>query len=352
VLPSELTAFDFELPSVQIAQRPCAQREAARLLVLDRARDTLEHAQVADLPRWLAAGDLMVTNATRVVRARLLGRKTTGGSAEALLLEERAAGRWRALVRCGGRLRPGLRLAFGPKARAEAGAGAKCIEAEVVDVASDGIATLVFPIAVSPYDWGELPLPPYIRAGRAQAEDHERYQTIYARVPGSVAAPTAGLHLGPGLLAALSEAGVNRCELVLHIGPGTFRPPRTEELACGRLHPERFELPAETAAAVNCSRSAGHRVLAVGTTTTRVLESCADPTGRVTPQSGTTDLFLRPGSHFRAVDALLTNFHLPRSSLLMLVAAFAGRERVLAAYREAIARGYRFYSYGDAMLIL
>jgi S-adenosylmethionine:tRNA ribosyltransferase-isomerase len=343
--PLSLDAFDYVLPPDRIAQQPAPEREAARLLVLERSSGALGHARVADLPRWLRPGDLLVVNATRVLPARLRGHKASGGRAEALVLgpDPHRPDHWRALVRCTGRLRPGLALRFG--------AGDAAFETEVAALEAEGIAVLALPPGVCPYRAGEAPLPPYIHRGDADPADLDRYQTVYARVPGAVAAPTAGLHLGPGLLAALERAGVARAEVVLHVGPGTFRPLEEANLARGRLHPERYELPGETAAAVDRARAAGGRVVAVGTTTTRVLETCRAPGGRVRPGRGETDLFLRPGSRFEVVDALVTNFHLPRSSLLLLVAAFAGRERVLHAYTEAVRLGYRFYSYGDAMLI-
>jgi len=254
------------------------------------------------------------------------------------------------LVGCRGRLRPGLQFHF--EAREQPGD----LEAEVVAVTPDGEAILRFSGESDPYAWGSPPLPPYIRRSPdAPAEDEldrERYQTVFARVPGAVAAPTAGLHLTPETFAALEDRGVERAEVVLHVGAGTFRPVRPENLAEGRLHPEAFELSEETAAAFARTRARDGRVIAVGTTTTRVLESRIDAEGRLCPGHGETDLLLQPGSTFRAVDGLLTNFHLPRSSLLLLVAGFAGRENILAAYAEAIREGYRFYSYGDAMLIL
>ena len=238
----------------------------------------------------------------------------------------------------------GQKLAFEREARR--------IEAEIAAVAEDGRVELAFEPGADPYALGETPLPPYIRRDAAREADEERYQTTYARDPGSVAAPTAGLHLSERLLAALDERGVECAEVVLHVGIGTFRPLRDEDLAAGRLHAEPLELPGDTAAAVRRTHDRGGRVVAVGTTSARVLEARAAGRGRVTPGAGETDLFLRPGSRFQVVDALLTNFHLPRSSLLLLVAAFAGREPVLDAYREAVAAGYRFYSYGDAMLLV
>jgi S-adenosylmethionine:tRNA ribosyltransferase-isomerase len=323
---AELDGFDYALPPECIAQQPTAQRDAARLLVLEREREGLAHRHVRDLPELLRPGDLLVVNATRVLPARLRGRKETGGAAEALLLGEAGPGRQRALLRCRGRLRVGQKLRLGS------------LDAELVEL--------------------EMPLPPYIRRPEPHGEDAERYQTVFARVPGSVAAPTAGLHLTPALLERLGEAGVGRAEVVLHVGPGTFRPLRDADLAAGELHAECFELPEATAQAVARTRAEGGRVVAVGTTVTRVLESRARPGRRVEPGRGETRLFLRPqpGSdgplRFAAVDALLTNFHLPRSSLLLLAAAFAGRRRLLDAYAEAVRRGYRFYSYGDAMLLL
>jgi S-adenosylmethionine:tRNA ribosyltransferase-isomerase len=219
-------------------------------------------------------------------------------------------------------------------------------------VGQDGEVVLAFAPGPSPYEIGEPPLPPYIRRDAPEPRDLERYQTVFARAPGAVAAPTAGLHLSPDLLERIANAGVDRAEVVLHVGPGTFRPIRKRDLDAGRLHAETFELPPEAAAAIARTRDRGGRVIAVGTTTTRVLEACAERAGQVRAAKGETDLLLLPGSRFRVVDGLLTNFHLPRSSLLLLVAAFAGRERVLAAYESALGRGYRFYSYGDAMLIL
>jgi S-adenosylmethionine:tRNA ribosyltransferase-isomerase len=332
------------LPRDRIAQHPAPERDAARLYVLDRA-GAPAHARVRDLPDWLREGDLLVVNETRVLPARLRGRKASGGAAEALLLGELESGPgYRALLRVSGRLRPGLRLLFG--------SGDAALEATVVEVRDAGEVDLAFPPGSAPLALGEAPLPPYIRRAAPMAADLERYQTVFARVPGSVAAPTAGLHLTPELLEALRARGVERSELVLHVGPGTFRPLRPADLHAGVLHGEHYELPPACTQAVARTRDRGGRVVAVGTTAARVLEACASDEGSLRPGVGVTDLFLRPGSRFRAVDALLTNFHLPRSSLLLLVAAFAGRERVLAAYGDAVARGYRFYSYGDAMLIV
>ncbi len=342
----ELADFDYALPPHQIAQEPTPDRDGARLLVLERTQALLRHAAVRDLPELLQPGDLLVRNATRVLPARLRGQKSTGGAAEALLLGPLpgSPGRFRALLRLTGPARPGAKLRFGP-------AGA-ALDAELIERSPAGVAVLAFAPDADPYAIGEAPLPPYIRRDAAHPEDASRYQTVYARVPGSVAAPTAGLHLSEALLARLAQRGVEIADLVLHVGPGTFQRPTPEQMASGLLHPESFCLPAETAARVAAARARGGRVVAVGTTSVRVLETRARADRGVEPGEGETSLFLRPGSRFQAVDALLTNFHLPRSSLLMLVAAFAGRERILAAYADAVRAGYRFYSYGDAMLVL
>lgn len=341
----DLADFDYPLPPELIAQTPAAERDAARLLVLDRASGALHHSQMRDLPDWLAAGDLIVRNATRVVPARLRGRKGTGGSAEALLLGAASQPQqYRALVRTRGRLRTGLKFEFAGNART--------LEAEIVAVAEDGEVTLSFGSTDDPYALGETPLPPYIRRDEPDADDVERYQTLFARVPGSVAAPTAGLHFSEALLARLERKGVESTEVVLHVGAGTFRPLREIDLANGHLHSEPFELPSAAANAIVATKKRGGRVLAIGTTTTRVLESCVGASGGVSAREGTTDLFLRPGCSIAAVDALLTNFHLPRSSLLLLVATFVGRKALLNAYAEAVRAEYRFFSYGDAMLIL
>jgi S-adenosylmethionine:tRNA ribosyltransferase-isomerase len=341
----DLSAYDFALPPGSIAQHPPAKRDDARLLVLDRPSGRRSHARVADLSEWLSPGDLLIVNETRVLPARLRGHKATGGRAEALLLGPRAGspGRYRALLRARGRVLAGQKLRFGP--------ADVPLDAEVTAVGRDGEVDLAFAPDANPYEAGETPLPPYIHRDAPLAEDAERYQTIFAREPGAVAAPTAGLHLSRAGLARLAERGVTCAPVVLHVGPGTFRPLRAEDLVRGRLHPERYSLPAATAERIAQTRASGGRVVAVGTTSARVVETCARSDGRVCSGAGETDLFLRPGSQFRTVDALLTNFHLPRSSLLLLVAAFAGRDATLAAYADALSRGYRFYSYGDAMLI-
>jgi len=352
-----LDEYDFILPESSIAQAPMPEREAARLLVLDRSSGEIltsdEDHRIRDLPNWLRAGDLLVVNATRVLPARLVGQKASGGAAEALLLGPAAAtdpgsgaADYRALVKCTGRIREGLSLSFG--------AGLE-VSATVLSIHDRGEVILRFAKGVDPYAQGEAPLPPYIRRSgeAAAADDLTRYQTIYAREPGAIAAPTAGLHFTTALFDRLREQGVGIAEVVLHVGAGTFRPLDAAAMKTGRLHREHFELPADTVDAIEKTRTSGGRVVAVGTTTARVLESQVDRDGQLRAGSGTTDLFIRPGgTPFHVVDGLLTNFHLPRSSLLLLVAAFVGRQPLLSAYESAIRQGFRFYSYGDAMLII
>jgi S-adenosylmethionine:tRNA ribosyltransferase-isomerase len=337
VRPEDL---DYFLPADRIAQEPAPERTEARLLVLDRAGG-VAHARVADLPAWLAAGDLLVLNDTRVIPARLRGRRPTGGRLEVLLVRPLGGDdEWEALVR--GAPRPGEAVHLPD------GAG------EWIAPLGDGRWRLRLRVGEPALRWlervGEVPLPPYIhRPDGPTTRDRERYQTTYARVPGAVAAPTAGLHLTPELLARLRAGGVEVAALTLHVGPGTFLPLR-EPLETARMAAEPYELPAATVASVAATRARRGRVVAVGTTTVRALEAAA-AAGEIRAGPGTATLFIRPGHRFRVVDALLTNFHLPRSPLLALVAAFAGRERIRSAYADALAAGYRFYSYGDAMLI-
>jgi len=347
----QVSEFDYALPPGQIAQAPPAERGASRLLVLDRAGGPPAHSTVGDLAGFLRAGDLVVVNDTRVFPARLNGRRDpSGGAVECLLLGRLDAERWDALMHPGHKLRPGERVVFeGPGARLHAEVlerkfyGRRVIrlwsaDGGDVDRAIDAL--------------GHVPLPPYIKRPDTRA-DRERYQTIFARARGSVAAPTAGLHFSAPLVAALEAAGIERTAITLHVGYGTFKPVRVESVEDHRVDEERYEIAPGSAAALNRARAAGRRVVAVGTTTTRALETAvARGGGEIRPGADVTDLFIHPGFDFRIVGALLTNFHLPRSSLLMLVAAFAGRERVLAAYAEAVERGYRFYSYGDAMLVV
>ncbi|HEX9822219.1 MAG TPA: tRNA preQ1(34) S-adenosylmethionine ribosyltransferase-isomerase QueA [Methylomirabilota bacterium] len=340
----ELSDLDYDLPRASIAQAPPESREAARLLVIDRAGGDLDDRRVSELPALLRPGDCLVVNDSRVIPARVLAEDAQGRGVELLFLEPETPSRWRALVRPGRRCPPGAHLSVG------------AVRLAVVGVTDDGArllqrrgGTIEQLLAAH----GLPPLPPYIaRHAKPTAEDWERYQTVYARWPGSVAAPTAGLHFSEGLLATLRERGVEVHPITLHVGPATFRPLTAPNLESLALPPERATIPAATAAAVNAARAEGRRVVAVGTTVTRTLESAADPDGRVTPLDGLATITVGPGHRFRAVDALLTNFHLPRSSLLLLVAAFAGRELILRAYRHAVAAGYRFYSYGDVTLIV
>jgi S-adenosylmethionine:tRNA ribosyltransferase-isomerase len=340
-----LSDFDYDLPPEAIAQVPLPERDASRLLVLDRATGGIEHRTFHDLPVLLQPDDLLVLNRSRVFPARLVGRREGGGAAEVLLVRRHADDVWDALLRPGRRLRPGARVEVSADLTVEVLPGGTREGTRRVRLrcASGDVGAAL-------EREGHVPLPPYIRRPDVPA-DLERYQTVYARESGSVAAPTAGLHFTPRVLAELDARGVRRAELVLHVGPGTFRPVQVEDVRAHEVDPEAYLVPPESAAAVDRARERRGRVVAAGTTTTRVLESLADDAGRVRAGAGETALVIVPGHRFRAVDVLLTNFHLPRSSLLLLVAAFAGRERVLAAYAEAIRAGYRFYSYGDAMLV-
>lgn len=347
MLDTHLDAYDFDLPEALIAQSPSEHRDASRLLVLDRASGEYADRQFRDLPSLLAPGDLLVTNDTRVVPARLRGeRQPGGGYAEVLLVSERDAWTWETLARPGRRLKEGTRLAFGDG----------IMTGEVVEVKPDGRRVIRF-ASEEPF-WqvvdtiGEPPLPPYIRRpDGATPHDSERYQTVFAQHRGAVAAPTAGLHFTHDLLAELRGAGIETAEVTLHVGYGTFEPVRVTDLSEHQVAPERFDIPQATSDAIARARQRGSRVIAVGTTTTRTLEHAATGDGLVAAGSGHAQLTVRPGYSFRAVDAMITNFHLPRSSLLVMVAAFAGRDSLLRAYRHAVETGYRFYSYGDAMLI-
>jgi len=342
-----VAAFDYELPPEVIAQTPAAPRDAARLLVVDRVRHALADHVFADLPGLLRPGDCMVVNDSRVIPARVLARAGGGRAVELLFFEPLSGGRWRALVRPGRRCRAGAELVVDR----EPGARLRIVGLEpdgprVVERLDGTIEDLLD-------THGLPPLPPYIRRFAAPtAEDRERYQTVYARRAGSVAAPTAGLHFTPDLLDGLRARGVEVHELTLHVGPGTFQPIKERDVEAHRLAPERVTIPEATARAVNLARVEGRRVIAVGTTTTRALESATAPDGGVEPLDGAAGLYVIPGYRFRVVDALLTNFHLPRSSLLVLVSAFAGRELIVKAYAHAVRAGYRFYSYGDATLIV
>jgi len=340
----DVALFDYALPPALIAQEPVEPRDASRLLVLERARGTRADRRFADLPDLLRAGDCLVINESRVVPARLAAADGAGRPVELLLVRARAPDRWEALVR------PGRRAPVGAHLTVARGAAGAC----VLDVLEDGVRVLVFtePARDLLDRHGLPPLPPYIERHQCpKPEDWQRYQTVYARDEGSIAAPTAGLHFTAALLARLRSRGIEVHPLTLHVGIGTFRPVRSARVEVHRMRAEEVAIPAETADAVNRARAEGRRVVAVGTTTTRALEWASSALGPVRAGRGAADLFIYPGHRFRAVDALVTNFHLPRSTLLMLVAALAGREPVLDAYRHAVAAGYRFYSYGDAMLI-
>lgn len=334
--------FDYDLPPDRIAQTPIEPRHKARLLVMWRDRPELEHTVFWEIGRYLNPGDLLVVNETRVIPARLWARKPSGGRVELLLLKKIADQTWESLVG-GKRVRPPMRL------QVEGGP-----TAEVLADLGGSRRLIQFAEPIEPYlpRVGQMPLPPYIHE---PLRDPERYQTVFAREPGSAAAPTAGLHFTPELIAHLKAQGIGFAGLVLHIGLDTFAPVTEEDPTQHRIHTEWCELPPETAERINATKRAGKRVVAVGTTSVRTLETAAryaTPGTWVAPFAGPTDLYILPGFEFRVVDALVTNFHLPRSTLLMLVSAFAGRERILEVYREAVRLNYRFYSFGDAMLIL
>ncbi len=370
--------FDYHLPPGLIAQTPLEARDSSRLLLLDRATGRTEHRHFHDLPEFVRPGDVMVFNQSRVIPARLYGhRADTGGKVEFLLLHRESPGVWQALAQPGRRLGPGVRVVLDSPGTAPPGRGedssvpppadggksppAPLLErgekrgfgVEVLTSHADGIKTVRLESEEDIGRLGVVPLPPYIHR---RLEDPERYQTVYARQPGSAAAPTAGLHFTEPLLARLKDAGVEPAFVTLHVGLDTFRPVQSEDPAEHTIHTEYYELGREAAGSLNAALAKGRRIIAVGTTSVRVLEQLGqrmaeDGRNRVEPYSGQAGLFILPGHKFRLVDALITNFHLPRSSLLMLVSAFAGRERVLRAYQEAISEGYRFYSFGDAMML-
>jgi S-adenosylmethionine:tRNA ribosyltransferase-isomerase len=336
--------FEYDLPTELIAQEPAQDRGASRLLVVRRSgTPQLEDARFGDLAGLIPAGDLLVLNTTRVRHARLLGTRPSGAPAEILLIHPGVADTWVALGRPGSALRPGKRIQLGPAAWIE-----------TVDVLGDGNRLVRFvgiTAEAAMRQYGQLPLPPYITRS-PDARDETRYQTVYAEAEGSVAAPTAGLHFTPALLDTLRRAGVLVEGLDLQVGPGTFKPVEVEDPRQHQMHPERFEITAQLARTLERVRAAGNRVWAVGTTVVRALESAAQPDGSLQAGAAETRLMILPGHSFRVVNRLITNFHLPRSTLLMLVCAFAGRDLVLSAYRHAVAAKYRFYSYGDAMVII
>jgi S-adenosylmethionine:tRNA ribosyltransferase-isomerase len=337
----KLDNFDFALPADRIAQRPVRPRDAAKLLVVDKR---LDERRVRDLPSLLRPGDLLVLNDTRVLFARLLGQRGTV-AIDATLIEREGNGCWRALARPGRRLKLGDRIDFAPD-----------LAAQVAVKHEDGSVVLDFrcddaAVAGALERHGAAPLPPYIRREAPDPQDRQDYQTIFAARPGAIAAPTAGLHFTDDLLAALDDAGIERTTVTLHVGAGTFLPVKTQDIEEHVMHAEQGEIGPAAAAAIAACRARGGRIVAVGTTALRLLETVADDHGLVQPWAGKTALFITPGYRFKVVDLLLTNFHLPRSTLFVLVAAFAGRARMLAAYAHAIDNGYRFYSYGDACLL-
>ncbi|MBW7837274.1 MAG: tRNA preQ1(34) S-adenosylmethionine ribosyltransferase-isomerase QueA [Sphingomonadales bacterium] len=335
--------FDFDLPKERIALRPASPRDAARMLVV--GRDELVDGQVSDLPRYLRSGDILVMNDTRVIPARLIGRRGDG-KIEVTLHQQVDARTWKAFARPAKKLKVGSQISF-----------ADGLAAEVTVKGEGGEVTLSFnrsgaKLRAALEVAGVMPLPPYIASARAvDDQDRADYQTLYAAREGAVAAPTAGLHFTPHLLQAIDALGVKRVTITLHVGAGTFLPVKAEDTAEHKMHAEWGEVTAEVANTVNATRAAGGRVIAVGTTSLRLLESAADEAGRLHPYTGETAIFITPGYRFKIVDVLMTNFHLPRSTLFMLVSAFAGLERMQAAYAHAIADNYRFYSYGDACLL-
>lgn len=334
--------FYFDLPEELIAQTPLERRDASRLLKLDRRTGAIEHRHFYDLPDYLNAGDCLVLNDSRVLPARLLGKRSTGGGVEVVLLRDLGDGKWECLTRPGRKTRPGTELTFGDGA----------LTATVVDAVEDGNKILQFHyegIFLEILEkLGKMPLPPYIKAELA---DGERYQTVYSKALGSAAAPTAGLHFTQDLLDRIAAKGVRICYVTLHVGLGTFRPVKETEIEDHAMHSEFCVIPEATARIINETKVNGGRVIAVGTTSCRTLESFAEPDGTMHAQSGWTNIFIYPGYQFRCIDALVTNFHLPESTLIMLVSALAGRENILHAYETAVAERYRFFSFGDAMFI-
>jgi S-adenosylmethionine:tRNA ribosyltransferase-isomerase len=343
-----LSEFDYELPDELIAQQPLERRDSSRMLILNREAQTCEDSKFELLPEYMRAGDVLVVNNTRVFPARLIGqRDPSGGHVEVLLVREVEAATWEALVRPAHRLKQGAWIRFGDSN----------LRAEVMGSSTKGLRLLKFTgdgsLDLLLEQQGQTPLPPYIRRpSGSSSEDRERYQTVFARERGAIAAPTAGLHFTPEVVAALKSQQACVVEITLHVGYGTFEPVRVEDIEQHKVAPEFFKISEEAAQAINESRSRGGRTIAVGTTTTRALESAVNVEGKIEPGSGETGLTITPGYRFRAVDAMLTNFHLPHSSLLLLVSAFAGRDFTLAAYRHAVAERFRFYSYGDCMFVI
>ena len=334
--------FYFDLPEELIAQTPLERRDASRLLCLDKTSGVMEHRVFSELPELLRPGDCLVMNDSRVLPARLLGARETGGAAELLLLRDLGAGKWECLARPGKKLRPGAKVHFGEGE----------LEAEILETTEGGNRIVQFRfqgIFLEVLErLGKMPLPPYIKT---ELEDGERYQTVYSKELGSAAAPTAGLHFTKELLAKIADMGVRECFVTLHVGLGTFRPVKAEDIEEHEMHSEFCIMPEDTARIITETKRNGGRVVCVGTTSCRTVESFANEDGTMDAKSGWTNIFIYPGYRFKCLDALITNFHLPESTLIMLVSALAGREHVLAAYKEAVARRYRFFSFGDAMFI-
>jgi S-adenosylmethionine:tRNA ribosyltransferase-isomerase len=344
-MPERPSDFEYDLPADRIAQEPLPDRAASRLLVLDRGTGAITHRHFADIVELIPPGDVLVLNTSRVIAARLHGKREAGGVAEILLVRALPDETWLAMGHPGGKLKPGRQVRFGE--------GDSVVE--VVEVLTGGIRKVRFVGTLDAWatiaKYGEVPLPPYIHRPPTAA-DRERYQTVYAAHDGSVAAPTAGLHFTPNLLDRVKRKGVSIAALDLHVGPGTFKPVEVEDLGAHVMHPEAYAIPEETAAIITDMKGVGRGVWGVGTTVVRALESAADERRQVRPGPAETSLFIHPPYAFKVVDHLVTNFHLPRSTLLMLVCAFGGYERVMGAYQEAVREGYRFYSYGDAMAII
>jgi S-adenosylmethionine:tRNA ribosyltransferase-isomerase len=340
----KLSDYDFYLPEELIAQRPVEPRDSSRLMVVRREGGALEHRLFRDLIEYLNPGDALVVNESRVIPARLFGtREGTGGAIEVLLLKRLDQNRWECLVKPGKKARPGQRIEFGGGRLVATVLDTTEVGGRIIEFAYEGVFEQILD------ELGQMPLPPYITE---RLEDAERYQTVYARERGSAAAPTAGLHFTPELLERIQAKGVELHKVLLHVGLGTFRPVQTEDPLEHKMHSEFYRITPETAEALNQVKARGGRIIAVGTTTVRTLESRTTADGIIQAGEGWTEIFIYPGYRFKAIDALVTNFHLPKSTLLMLIAALAGRERVLAAYAEAVRERYRFFSFGDAMLIL
>ena len=342
----KVSDFDYELPKELIAKFPVEPRDSARLMVLHRDTGKTEHRIFRDIVEYLKAGDVLVINDTKVIPARLFGRLETGARIELLLVRQPSLSVWEVLARPARKLKEGKKILFDEE-----------LEAVVKGYAGEGRRLVEFKVKGNKdfmeklEEIGHIPLPPYIEREETP-EDREKYQTVFAKKAGAVAAPTAGLHFTEELLEKLRNKGIIIETVTLHVGPGTFKPVKVENVEDHQMDYETYSVPEKTAEEVNRAKAEGRRVVAVGTTVVRTLESAADEGGRVKPGEGSTNLFIYPGYKFKVIDALITNFHLPRSTLLMLVSAFAGRERILNAYREAVKEGYRFYSYGDAMFII